>query len=343
MTRLVAAILVVSFLGTLAPTPARQPKKLTHLVTAELDLADDRAVHAVAFSPDGNTLAVWTGSLHFCKVTAEKVLHLGAHKVNDKATLDIKTPGRMAFTPDGKYLVFGAGDNDVRVWGMAQKAETGAGKGHLDLVSAVAVSPDGRTAASGSLDKRTILWEIGPAGGLTEEEVLRDTQAIRGLGFAKGGKVLMTVTGGVGAFRSYGLGKEGAKPGAWFQPRVAIDPHRVVANAGGSQWAVVVGEFVHLVSSTGAGAGTLGGPGGHTHPVNDVAYAADGKHLASCGQDGAVIVWDTAAKVSRYARVRGEVPFAVAVSPKTEAGTGDMALAVGLGKGKIQVVRLGYR
>ncbi len=343
MTRLTADALAVSFLGMLAPTPARQPKKLTHLATAELDLEDDRAVHAVAFSPDGKTLAVWTGTLHFCKVLGERVLLVGTHKVNDKPTLDMKTPGRMAFTPDGKFLVYGAGDTDVRVWGMDRKAETGCGKGHLDLVSAVAVSPDGRTAASGSLDKRTILWEIGPTGGLTEQEVLRDTLAIRGLGFAKGGKVLMTVTGGVGAFRSYALGKEGAKPGAWFQPRVPVDPHRVVANPGVGQWAVVVGEAVHLVSSTGVGAGTLGGPGGHTHPVNDVAYAADGKHLASCGQDGAVIVWDVGAKAASYSRVRSDVPFTVAFSPKAEAGTGDMTLALGFGKGKIQVLQLGYR
>ncbi len=72
----------------------------------------------------------------------------------------------MAFSPDGKRIISGSGDNTIKVWDSATGAEL------MTFVfknpSSIAFSPDGKTIAAGiyDYDNNIKLWEsTTPAGG----------------------------------------------------------------------------------------------------------------------------------------------------------------------------------
>jgi WD40 repeat protein len=64
----------------------------------------------------------------------------------------------VAFSPDGKTLASGGGENSIRFW----EVTSGKEQGFLDSrwVKSVAFSPDGRMLASGGTGNRIQLWDI---------------------------------------------------------------------------------------------------------------------------------------------------------------------------------------
>jgi WD40 repeat protein len=66
----------------------------------------------------------------------------------------------VAFSPDGKTLVSGSLDNNIKVWNVSTGKLLQTLTGHSDRVWSVAFSPDGQTLASGSDDKTIKLWDV---------------------------------------------------------------------------------------------------------------------------------------------------------------------------------------
>jgi WD40 repeat protein len=66
---------------------------------------------------------------------------------------------QVSFSEDGKYLVAGSDDRNIRVWNLEQAAaDPFVLRGHAGPVSFVKFSPDGQSVLSMSADKTVRLW-----------------------------------------------------------------------------------------------------------------------------------------------------------------------------------------
>ena len=66
----------------------------------------------------------------------------------------------VAFAPDSKWVATGGGDGKVRIRDIPLGEQRVALVGHQKMVTAVAVSPDGQTIASSSVDYTIRLWDV---------------------------------------------------------------------------------------------------------------------------------------------------------------------------------------
>ncbi|MBM4073399.1 MAG: WD40 repeat domain-containing protein [Planctomycetes bacterium] len=104
-------------------------------------------------------------------------------------------PCRVAMTPDQRTIVSAcAGFGGVRFWDVAGKKERVRGQGHDGRgVLALAISPDGKRAASGGFnDKRIIIWNIAtgkPLAVLTGHQ-----QRIIAVHFSPDGKKIISAS-----------------------------------------------------------------------------------------------------------------------------------------------------
>jgi WD40 repeat protein len=179
------------------PVVARQPGQsqfAVHLfdaVTGQERAAwagHEAPIEAVAFSPDGKTLA----SASFDK--SVRIWEVATGK--EAAVLRLAEPVHaLAFAPDGKSLVTGGGQPskcDLRLWdlGGAEPKERLSFAGHTGAVHGVAFSPNGKTVATASSDTSVRLWD--PATGKEQTLLKGHTNRVRAVAFNPDGKTLVS-------------------------------------------------------------------------------------------------------------------------------------------------------
>jgi WD40 repeat protein len=125
----------------------------TTRLTGAKSLPAGTPVRAVAFSPDGA----------FVAATADRAVQVW--DVRDR-TLRHTLRGHadlvwtVAYTRDGQRLLSGSEDGSVRVWDASSGAERTSRDWGVGKVRAVAVAPDGLTAAAAG-DRAVAVWDIG--------------------------------------------------------------------------------------------------------------------------------------------------------------------------------------
>ncbi len=259
-----------------------------------LDLAwqaHTAAVQALAFSPDGRTLATgsWDGAIKLWDLEngtlsggQVSLLWIGQHASSIQ---------RLTFAPDGRTLASGGDDAAIRLWDAHTGMHLQTLSGQSSPVYALAWSLDGSLLASGSFDGSIRLWEMqgmqAAQSGIATRILRGHSGLVWSVAFAPDGRTLAS-----GSFDrtvklwdvASGEGRETLAGHTAPVNAVAWSPDGSLLASGSRDqmiwlWDVERGSYRMALH-------------GHTAVVHALAFTPDGRSLLSGSEDGTLRVWD---------------------------------------------------
>ncbi|PTQ78557.1 WD40 repeat protein [Nitrosomonas oligotropha] len=298
-------------------------------------------VRSVAFTPDGRyllsgswdqTIRLWNSQTG----AANKVL------ARQDATVD-----HLSIAPDGSKVLTGAGYGQKinNVFAIPSGERLASFSGHQNVVVATAISPDGKTAATGDGDSHEIyLWDIHT--GTIQQHLIGRGELIWSIGFADDGRSItwgktwsqesllrkgevehsFQLKDAVGNF-SLALGKligSTAQSDSRFLHAIGTAGAISVGTASGQRDATLQikknGRVLHTV--------TRDGTNGYFH--QSITLTPDGRTVVSGSGNGNITAYDTASgrKLRDFIGHTGDV-WAVAPSPDGRllvSGSGDQTV-----------------
>ncbi|BBB02023.1 putative WD-40 repeat protein [Actinacidiphila reveromycinica] len=257
-----------------------------------------QAVYAVAFSPDGHTLATGAG--------------------DDTIRLwDLTDPGHptalgqplrghtnwvywLQFSPDGRTLASASRDRTARLWNVTDPTHPKPWgpplTGHTGYVFSVSFSGDGRTLVTASYDHTLRLWDVsdpahpqplgapltGHAGSVASAAFSPDGRTVASAGHDHTIRLWNVTAPGHPLWAAPLTGHSAAVYAVAFSPDgrtlASVSDDRTVR-----LWDVADPAHPH----------SLGRPlTGHTNTLLAVAFSPDGRTLATGGADHTIRLWD---------------------------------------------------
>ncbi len=271
-----------------------------------------QGVDAVAFSPDGKLLAsgsnnlTWFGRPHGQRPPAAgSVVQLWDVATGKEVrTLQREAGGvsGVAFSSDGKTLASASHDGTARLWDVGTGEQllcvrlredqlppwTGPrGSTNTGGFHSVALSPDGKTLATGTYRGTILLWDT--RAGREIQALQEHWREITSLAFSPDGKILAS-----GSYDNTirlwdpATGKElrTSQGHTVYSSTVVVSPNgKQIASAGGGNtllvWELETGKELAVFR-------------GHSAGVSSIVFSPDGRMLASAEFGESVRLWDAA-------------------------------------------------
>src|SRR5437868_3487388 len=127
-----------------------------HRVSTRTERTQTPAIHAVAWSPDGQSIASASGS---GQDKAVQLWNASTGRHNYTYPHHTYWVRAVAWSPNGKWLASGS-LKEVQVWNAANGQKVSTFHGHEGWVRALAWSPDGKRIVSTGEDKAVQVWEV---------------------------------------------------------------------------------------------------------------------------------------------------------------------------------------
>ncbi len=281
----------VKWIDAGAKPPQREMgKKIVEVPKVAPKVAPRVPVNALAFSAEAKLVAVGRGSIVELvdPVSQVAVKKLDGHRGAVNA---------LVWSADGSQLFAASGENaiegEVRQWDVASTKVARTFTGHRDVIYALALSPDGKTLATGSYDQKIKLWNVADA---TERKTLSGHNgAVFALAFRPDGKLIASAS----ADRTVKLWDvaSGERRDTLSQP--SKEQFAVAWSKDGKRLAAAGADNRIRVWSVSPDAKETTNPlvvarFAHEQAILRLVWSADGATMLSSAQDGTVRVWDAA-------------------------------------------------
>jgi WD40 repeat protein/energy-coupling factor transporter ATP-binding protein EcfA2 len=195
----------------------------------------------------------------------------------------------VAFSPDGKILAYGSGNNIILRDISTQRTLGQPLQLHSELVMSIAFSPDGKMLASGSIDGTVILWDmethqpLGRPINAHENGVYCVAFSPNGKMLASGGNDRSIILWDVETHQPLGQPLDAH---SYLVYSIAFSPDGKTLASGEVDNSIGLWDVETHQS--------IGGLYEHKSEVHSVAFSPDGKILASGANDDTIILWDMA-------------------------------------------------
>ncbi|MDE0325585.1 MAG: sigma-70 family RNA polymerase sigma factor [Candidatus Poribacteria bacterium] len=303
-----STLVSVAFNGEIAFWNLETPQKRTVHTAGHQDW-----LATVAFSPDGTKLASVRafGNIIFKPGFNDALWSVGSSiRLTDVSTgmelatlTDIKAPSDLTFSPDGKTVVFRS-ERNIHFW----HTETGD---ELNIpvvdreadLTALELSPDGTTLASGTNQGGIQTWNVATGKALavfakpTDQGTLEyNFKRILALCFSSDSTLL--AAGSYELIRIWEVATGNIllsvnpdahkRDNTWthsiYSESLVFSPDGTILVSG------LVGGAIQLWEVTRGN--RIAALDGHTQRIETLAFSSDGKTLVSTGTDGTILLWD---------------------------------------------------